>query len=72
MGTESIGRCPIRHGRDNRLPNRGISEVNKLLVFSRFENNVVSQQEIRDVGYGEQLPHTHATHHQGLEPIGFR
>lgn len=71
MGAESIGRSSVRHGRDNRLPDGGVSQVDKLLVVSRFENNVVPQQEVRDVGHGEQLSHPHAAHHQGPEPIGF-
>lgn len=72
LGTESIGRSPVRHGRDDRLPDRGVSEVDKLLVVSRFEDNAVPQQEVRDVRHGEQLPHPHAAHHQRPGPIGFR
>lgn len=72
MGTEPIGRSAVRHGRDDRLSDRGVPEVDKLLVVSRLENDVVPQQEVPDVGHGEQLPHPHAAHHQGPRPIGFR
>lgn len=72
MGTEPTGRSAVRHGRDDRLPDGSVSKVDKLLVVPGFENNVVRQQEVRDVRRGEQLSHTHAAHHPGLEPIGFR
>lgn len=72
MGTESIGRSSVRHWRDDRLPDGGVSKVHQLLVVSRLENNAIPQQEIRDVGHGKKVSHPHATHHQGPEPIGFR
>lgn len=72
MGTKSIGRCPVRHGCDDRLPDGGVSQVHKLLVISRFEIHVIPQQKVRHIGHGEQLPHTYATHYQRLEPIRFR
>lgn len=72
MGTESIGWSSVRHWCDDRLSDGSVSKVYQLLVVSRLENNAVPQQEIRDVGHGEKVPHPYATHHQGPEPIGFR
>lgn len=72
MGTQPIGRSAVGHGRDDRLPDRGVPQVNKLLVVPRLEDDVVPQQEVRDFGHGEQLSHSHAAHHQGPGPIGFR
>lgn len=72
MGTESIGRGSVRHGRNDRLPNGSVSQVDKLLVVPGLENDAVSQQEVRDVGRGKQLSHSHAADHQRPGPIGFR
>lgn len=72
MGTESVGWSSVRHGCNDRLPDGGVSQIDKLLVVSRLENNVVPQQEVCDIGRGEQLPHSYAAHYQKPGPIGFR
>jgi len=41
MGTKPIGRSSVWHGRDNRLPDGGIPQVNKLLVVQRLKDDVV-------------------------------
>lgn len=72
MGAESAGGRAVRHGRDDRLPDGGVPQVDKLLVVPGREDDAVPEQEVRDVGHGEQLPHPHATHHPGPEPGGLR
>lgn len=72
MGTESIGWGSVRHGRNDRLSNGGVSQVDKLLVVSGFKNNAVSQQEVRDVGRRKQLSHPHEADHQRFGSIRFR
>lgn len=72
MGTKPIGRSSVWHGRDNRLPDGGISQVNKLLVVQRLKDDAVPQQKVCDDGHREQLPNSHAAHHQRLGPVQFR
>lgn len=59
---ESTGGRSVRHERHDRLPDGGSSESHQLLDVQQLDGLV--EREIRDGNRAEQLPESHASHHQ--------